>query len=450
MTHAYTIHLSDITQAYGYESSQGSRHQVLKSLEIPHTYLAQMPQAAGNWKDLYAKWGFAAEEVICLPHTYSDIGHDQPSVTSIDAQADEIIYDGEVIVQSRQGNLVSYYTSGKFLEQDLTTKKLTWYHGSGEIALTADYVSPKREETPIPMVYKGYLYHKDGRYFDSEALTLDWLAKNSKTDDIYFRDDFTYVLPKLRRFMQVRQLPYYEYIHYNIFFPPLEQLLSCLNQKTNYLVASSRLNQQIQEKLPIRSRFLPPVAVTISGQEKDYQGPTDYCLVGHFGSIKQIDWAIMVFSKLYQDGHPATLTIYGGKEEQIKAHRRYYEKILTPNIHFAGHQSPVPYHKHQVYLSCSQTECFANACVEAMAAGLVCLLSNVDMAHREYAQAAPESVRLFDNPHELYQAVQDLATSTISNQTSLQVARQYSFEQLRAAYQQLLLDGHLTPLTMKK
>ena len=54
----------------------------------------------------------------------------------------------------------------------------------------------------------------------------------------------------------------------------------------------------------------------------------------------------------------------------------------------------VPYQKHQCYISASFSELFANAFVEVASQGLLGLLSNVDFAHRHYANQS-DSVMLF-------------------------------------------------------
>ena len=108
--------------------------------------------------------------------------------------------------------------------------------------------------------------------------------------------------------------------------------------------------------------------------EKEYARVTDWCIVGNMTMIKRCAWAIEAFRQVPN----SQLTIYGNLPDG------YSQKDLPSNVHYAGFLEEVPYEKHQGYLSCSMSECFANAAVEASAKGLVCLLSDTDLAHRYY------------------------------------------------------------------
>ena len=109
----------------------------------------------------------------------------------------------------------------------------------------------------------------------------------------------------------------------------------------------------------------------------------DYCLVGHMGEGKNVEFVIEAFIELYKRGSKAQITFYGGSEERLAELQNQYD--LPPTIHFKGIVNEVPYHLHQCYLSASYTELFANACVEALNQGLLALLSDVEIAHRFYA-----------------------------------------------------------------
>lgn len=90
----------------------------------------------------------------------------------------------------------------------------------------------------------------------------------------------------------------------------------------------------------------------------------------------------------------STLTIYGNLPEG------YTRNNLPDNVKFAGFVKQVPYEKHEVCISCSLSECFANSAVEASSKGLVCLLSNVDLGHRYYASIC-ENTKTFSSFDEL-------------------------------------------------
>ena len=172
---------------------------------------------------------------------------------------------------------------------------------------------------------------------------------------------------QLRKFFQNTGRKLFAYTHYNILDPMMKFVLQgwCQN-----IVASPVLEQQIGRE---RVRFLPPMFVDgVLG--KEYARVTDWCIVGNMTMIKRCAWAIEAFRQVPD----SQLTIYGNLPDG------YSQKDLPSNVHYAGFLEEVPYEKHQGYLSCSMSECFANAAVEASAKGLVCLLANTDLAHRYY------------------------------------------------------------------
>ena len=95
----------------------------------------------------------------------------------------------------------------------------------------------------------------------------------------------------------------------------------------------------------------------------------------------------------------------------------------------------MPYWKHDVYISTSQKELFANACVEAMSFGLIPLLSNVEIAHQYYA-AKNSDICLFDSPEELASIIQCLyeKNDEIETKNTINFVRRYSIEEVSQKY----------------
>ena len=110
--------------------------------------------------------------------------------------------------------------------------------------------------------------------------------------------------------------------------------------------------------------------------------------------MKRCEWAIEAFRELPD----SKLTIYGNLPVG------YTEEDLPDNVHFKGFVENVPYENHEGYISCSMSECFANAAVEASSFGLVCLLSDVDLAHKFYASIC-ENTKLFEDINDLKELI---------------------------------------------
>ena len=99
----------------------------------------------------------------------------------------------------------------------------------------------------------------------------------------------------------------------------------------------------------------------------------------------------------------------------------------------------VPYNLHQCYLSASYTELFANACVEALSHGLLALLSDVDIAHRFYAEQS-SSITLFRTKEELIEKIEEMEQVDFckSNAENIALASHYSLEKVAQIYRKLL------------
>ena len=159
--------------------------------------------------------------------------------------------------------------------------------------------------------------------------------------------------------------------------------------------------------------------------------------MGHMGEGKNVELVIEAFIELYKRGSKAQITFYGGSEERLAELQNQYD--LPPTIHFKGIVNEVPYHLHQCYLSASYTELFANACVEALSQGLLALLSDVEIAHRFYADQS-DAIRLFRNKAQLIQMIEEMEQPDFYqlNEKNLALTSRYSLEKVTQIYRELL------------
>ena len=75
MPRIITMHPVRETNRYGFETTQLYRAKVARNLNVDYLHLASAPQIRDNWKEDIKKLGFLDEEIICVPFSYSDIGH---------------------------------------------------------------------------------------------------------------------------------------------------------------------------------------------------------------------------------------------------------------------------------------------------------------------------------------------------------------------------------------
>ena len=426
----FTIHPGDSDLVYGYETSQLSRQKICEYLDYKYLHLLTSPQLLDDWKSLYTGFGFNKSSVYSISNVHSDCGHDDLSITI--NQLDDKFLNGNIEYRDSFVSSVDldgdiwYFTSAPYL----CHKKegiLEWYHKDGTLSMKAKYFNPNVEPTPIKMIYPSYLYYKDGVWLDTEDLIISFLNEHCDMNDVIIRDKYQIITPKLWRYVEFRDFKYYEYIHNNV----LSVNIDVLRFKTNYLVASETLCHRLSEK-GLKVSFLPPIALTnIFDGEPEYKQLKRYCFIGNMTSVKRLDFALNVFQKLYDDGYNITLDLYGHLDKSIQ---------LPPNVNFRGHYSNVPRTDYDGYISTSSSEVFANACVESMGDGLVCLLSDVDFAHRYYFYNLSDSncVFLFNDESELYDLIVKLNDVEFYHFDKLNdFIHKYSIEEVSFYYEKL-------------
>lgn len=439
MSRIITIHPVKETHRYGFETTQLYRAKVARYLGVDYIHLATSPQVRPDWKKEIIALGFLEEEIVNVPNSFSDIGHDDLSVkveelTLQEGDHVEVTEDGFVsVVTLADGTGRYFYTSGPYLFEDFQMKELRWYHGNGELVLRARFMDPFKEPTPVRLFYPGYIYLKDGEFCSEDDLVVSYLAKKAKQTDLIIRDQHIVPVPSIFRFMENTEKNYYEVIHENVL---RNMALANLRGKTDYLVASEVLTTEL-EKQGYSTKFLPPMVTQVDQSSKMIGPVTNYCVVGNMSELKNVEWIIEVFIGLYLSGLKATVTFYGGSVERIEELKQKYE--IPENIIFKGIVDKVPYHLHQAYLSSSYSELFANACVEAMSEGLLAVLSNVDIAHRYYAKQT-DGIQLFSTKKELLEIIERMEQEDYqqSNEQNLELAKQYSIENVANIYRELL------------
>lgn len=386
-------------------------------------YILTAPQIREDWKEGYKKIGFQSSEIINICNYQSDIGHDDLGVLP-----EEVIPkypNGKInlidgFVASIEANEETmYFTSGLYLKKN-KNNELEWYNKNGSVVLRARKYNPRREPTPIHIMSEQYLYYKDDMWLTDEDLLIKVLINLTDKNDIIIRDQHEIVHPKLWRFLENTNRNYYEYIHHNV----LSSLVSNLRKKTKYLVASEMLTEVLQSQ-GYKVNFIPPMVIDKNSRVKiNRNSPRSYCYVGNMTENKRLEMVIQAFSSLYNTGIDAEVTLYGGDEQSIR------EKFIdiTPNIKVAGYVDEVPYWKHDGYISASKRELFVNACVEAMSFGLICILSNVDIAHRYYGHKNKDVI-LFDDIEGLIDTLKHLYYSeNINTQNTIDFVEKYAIK----------------------
>lgn len=377
MVKVFTIKEVVPVSSYGFERSQLARQEIFKSLEVEQELvLTNLENFVPNFVETLENLGF--EDFHHVIYDQSDLARQKPSVKKDFVEElkgvvrVESTNEGYVGLIRYQDGSVECYTSQLLYRYSHQEKLFTLYDSKGEL-LKGD----------VSENYHSYQNLRSGETYTQWQLVSLYLANNSTVEDRFIIDMVNEYPLQLRKFFQNTGRTLFAYTHYNILDPQMKFVLQnwCQN-----LVASPVLEERLGSNLV---RFLPPIYVK-EGIEKEYTSVTDWCIVGNMTFLKRCEWAIEAFRELPD----SKLTIYGNLPVG------YTEEDLPDNVHFKGFVENVPYENHEGYISCSMSECFANAAVEASSFGLVCLLSDVDLAHKFYASKC-ENTRVFRTPKEL-------------------------------------------------
>lgn len=364
----FTIKEEVPVRKFGFESSQLARQDLFSELDVEHDLvLTNIDNLVPNFVEKLTDLGF--KNFYHSIFDLSDLARKQPCLTEEDLQlvgvsSIEKTNEGFVGLVYYQDGSVECYTDCLLYRLNKDNTNFELFDSQG-LLLQGDVSNP----------YHIYENVRTGEFDSQWSFLVKCLAENSTIEDKFIVDMVNEYPLQLRKFFQNTGRTLFAYTHYNILDPQMKFVLQgwCEN-----LVASPVLEERLGSD---KVKFVPPIFVN-ECIEKEYTSVTDWCIVGNMTFLKRCEWAIEVFRELPD----LNLTIYGNLPVG------YTKENLPNNVHFKGFTECVPYEKHQGYLSCSMSECFANAAVEASSKGLVCLLSDVDLAHKYYASVCEHTL----------------------------------------------------------
>lgn len=397
---------------YGFESSQLARQNLMEFLEVEYQLvLTNLSNIVPNFVEQLEELGF--KNFYHVIFDLSDLARVQPSIsddflsTLEGVKEVEFTKEGYVGLVHYEDDTIECYTSQLLYRLDDKQNIFTLYDSKG-IVLEGD----------ISENYHAYRFIETGETYSQWQLVSYYLAENSTPQDKFIVDMVNEYPLQLRKFFQNTKRELFAFTHYNILAPFMKFVLQ--NWGTN-IVASPVLEERLGSDIV---KFLPPVYMD-EVQEKTYETVIDWCIVGNMTVIKKCELAIEAFRQVPD----SRLTIYGLLPAGIT------KEQLPDNVTYAGFVTPVPYEKHQGYLSCSYSECFANSAVEASSKGLVCLLSHTDLAHAYYGKICPNT-KTFRSLSELVEMIRTFQQK--GEYSSSVFAKNYTKEIVAEMYCQVL------------
>lgn len=371
----FTIKSNVSDYCFGFERSQLARQNIFNELGVYHEFvMTNITDVLSNFVEVLEDQGF--KNFYHVIFDKSDIARDKPSITDVFCQNRD---DIEEIEYTKEGFVgLVYYKNG--MVECYTSSLLYTYYPNGDFILYDSKGALLVGE--VNSSYHKYKNKRTGEVFTQWQAVNEYLSENSSVDDVFITDMMNDYPGQLERFFRSTGRKLHIFIHYNILDPMMKYTHKswCEN-----IVASPVIERVTHGKF----KFLPPIYVD-NFIVKDYTLVKNWCIVGNMSFIKRCEIAILAFKELPD----INLTIYGNLPVG------WEEKDLPKNVKYGGFVENVPYEKHEGYLSCSISEGFSNSAVEASSQGLVCLLSDVDLAHREYSRNC-ERVELFTTSQDL-------------------------------------------------
>lgn len=394
----YTIRTGLTGQSYGFTTTQAYRHQLLEQRGISHRLVVSSPLSFPYKKRLLQQVGLDAKWVTIVPEMYSDLSSNAQSfhrtqfeawLEQVDGAVSTLIdndtqltyrtpkgyYDVDVQVNGILTSLLFRHidlsfgyratcTNGVFF-RDFENGTFDYLNADGTIAITCYRVEGN------------YEFEINGKRLTDNELLFDYLKKIMTTDDVIINDQLQSDHHQLRIYCREHDIAFRDVLHYSHFH--------AIKQATNYrtilpkdvFVAVKKQTEWLQNE-GLNARYFPPVGVSISPQLPRGLNSNRVCLMGNFRAVKRIDMAINAFRKVPE----LELHIYGGRAEEIEQLKK--SGNLPENVVLKGfvQNNRIPRQDYFAYLSCSETEVYANALVECMGVGLIPILSDVDFQHR--------------------------------------------------------------------
>ena len=166
-------------------------------------------------------------------------------------------------------------------------------------------------------------------------------------------------------------------ILFQILYKFPDSVLANSKPVANYLEKENGVNPKVLGIIPNPLNSIPEKAV-LQSNSKEFQILT----VSRLKSVKNIEGVLKVIALLLKENHPLKFTIIGDGDNFQVLKEMAFDLGIAENVEFKGF-IPKPLSgviETNLFILNSFTEGFSNALVEAMAAGIPCLVTEVGAA----------------------------------------------------------------------
>lgn len=407
-------------KVYGYETSQAYRHILLDSEGIENKFIICQPFINVFWWKRLEAMGFNLANVVVVPHTFSDLSDRVHSMSEADFE-NSLQGSYEVVASHLGGKtykFTDYYldtmvnASGcvtsyskrdfslKTFERGIVTERLFYVtDGDGNF----EYLNRDGSIALSGSKFDGACYYQlpndEEEWYSEEELTTMYVKGIAKEGDIFLNDSMQDQWKELAQWLSDSGMSYYSFLHYDHFNAKgtLEKYDASILPNDKFMVASPYIVEDLVSTESTGNDFKPlfvhPVGVSVKKEVPDGIKSSKFMLASHLNKIKRVDMAVKAFIALIDKGLDISLDIYGSTLNEFESAHKEFEGILSEEpyasrIVFKGvfDSNKIPRQDYLGYISCSETEMYANALVECLAEGLIPVLSHTPYTHTPVLQ----------------------------------------------------------------
>lgn len=395
----YTIRNVVMTpRVYGYETSQVYRHSLLDSKGISNKFLVTKPFIQYYWWKRLEAMGFNLNNVIVLPHLFSDMSDRVHSFTVEEfektlpdyvVRAEHangktyLLTDGDYYIDTtvnQEGFVLAYQkrtsslmtvetavcTEGIFYVCD-KEGNFKFLNKDGSVGLYGRLVDKQYE----------YKFPEDDTWYSDADLTLVYLKSVAQVGDIFINDNMQDQWLEIADWAESAGMRYISYLHYNHFYARANLEKYNVTLPNQFMVANEQIVNLLRSEYGVNPDYVLPIGVSVSQAPPVGISSSKFLLVGNLSDLKHVDMAVQAFTNMPE----AQLDVYGSTQYEFS---QVYPDIVAPdNVTFKGvvDSKLIPRSEYVGYISCSETEMFANALVESLAQGLLPILNAEPMCH---------------------------------------------------------------------
>lgn len=306
-------------RVYGYETSQVYRHALLDHEGIPNKFLITKPFIQYYWWKRLEAMGFNLDNVIVLPHLFSDMSDRVHSLTVADFEA--TLPEHVVLAEHNNGKTYQLSDGGFYIDttvnpdglvlayQKRTSSLMTvetavctegifyacdnegnfkYLNRNGSVGLYGRLVGKQYE----------YRLPEDDTWYSDADLTLVYLKGVAQVGDIFINDNMRDQWQGISEWAEKSGMKYINYLHYNHFYAQENFENYNVTLPNKFMVANEHIIDSLRSEYGVNPDYVHPIGVSIAKTTPLGIQSSRFMLVGNITKAKNVNMAVEAFARL--------------------------------------------------------------------------------------------------------------------------------------------------------